>query len=56
MPTWCRHYHHNGHTKFNCDFSKARVLCYSCHEQGYRSYKSTRRNSTMVPNKKKEGK
>ncbi|KAI9334632.1 hypothetical protein BD770DRAFT_451506 [Pilaira anomala] len=56
MPAWCRYCHQDGHTKFNRDSSKARVLCYSCHEQGHRSYECTRRNSTTVPNKKKERK
>ncbi|KAI9335053.1 hypothetical protein BD770DRAFT_16616 [Pilaira anomala] len=53
MPTWCRYYHKDGHTKFTCESSKARILCYSCHEQGHRSYECIRRNSSTVPNKKK---
>ncbi|KAI8972163.1 hypothetical protein BDB01DRAFT_839540, partial [Pilobolus umbonatus] len=35
MPTWCRYCHEEGHTKFNCEKSKARIICYNCHEVGH---------------------
>ncbi|KAI8327019.1 hypothetical protein BD560DRAFT_107435 [Blakeslea trispora] len=37
MPTWCRYCHQTGHTKFECEKSKARIICYSCQQFGHRS-------------------
>ncbi|KAI8976883.1 hypothetical protein BDB01DRAFT_712195, partial [Pilobolus umbonatus] len=45
MPTWCRYCHEEGHTKFNCEKSRARIICYNCHEVGHRSAECYR-NST----------
>lgn len=55
MPTWCR-YCHKGHTKFECPDSKARIICYSCHQNGHRSFEYPRRNMPMNTNKKRDRK
>lgn len=47
MPTWCRYCHQEGHTKFSCALSKAKMSCYACHEQGHRAFE--------CPNKQARG-
>lgn len=37
MPVWCRYCHAEGHTKYECAKSKARILCYSCDQYGHMS-------------------
>ncbi|KAI9472458.1 MAG: hypothetical protein EXX96DRAFT_452851, partial [Benjaminiella poitrasii] len=44
MPTWSRYCHKDGHTKFECELSKARILCYACHHYEHRSFECPRRN------------
>jgi hypothetical protein len=44
MPTWCRYCHQEGHTKFSCEKSKARIICYACYESGHRSHECPRKN------------
>ena len=34
MPTWCRYCHQTDHTKFECEKSKARIICYSFNQLG----------------------
>lgn len=51
MPTWCRYCHKIGHTKFDCEKSKARIVCYSCHQFGHRSFECPRKQ-THNPSKK----
>ncbi|KAI8980483.1 hypothetical protein BDB01DRAFT_836706 [Pilobolus umbonatus] len=58
MPTWCRYCHEEGHNKFNCEKSKARIICYNCHEVGHRSaechrnsppsFKKSRKNPVKI--------
>lgn len=55
MPTWCR-YCHKGHTKFECPDSKARIICYSCHQNGHHSFECPRKNMPMNTNKKRDRK
>ncbi|KAI9477917.1 MAG: hypothetical protein EXX96DRAFT_483217 [Benjaminiella poitrasii] len=55
MPTWCRYCHKDGHTKFECELSRARILCYGCHHYGHRSFECPRRNHSPT-NKKKDRK
>ncbi|KAI9483764.1 MAG: hypothetical protein EXX96DRAFT_465565, partial [Benjaminiella poitrasii] len=53
MPTWCRHCHKEGHTKFECAESKANLICYNCHQKGHRSFECPRKAPpTGAPNKK----
>ncbi|KAG1175564.1 hypothetical protein G6F36_011073 [Rhizopus arrhizus] len=46
--------HKIGHTKFDCEKSKARIVCYSCHQFGHRSF-ACPRNQTHNPIKKAKG-
>lgn len=55
MPTWCRYCHKENHTKFECELSKARIVCYSCHESGHRSFHCPRKNINPAPFKKTKG-
>ncbi|CAO3641245.1 unnamed protein product [Cunninghamella echinulata] len=43
MPRWCRYCHQEGHTKFECEKSKVRVICYSCYGDGHRSSECPRK-------------
>ncbi|KAI9245592.1 hypothetical protein BY458DRAFT_447218, partial [Sporodiniella umbellata] len=56
MPTWCRYCHKEGHTKFECEISKARILCYNCHQNGHRSFECPRRNTEDSNSTKKSRK
>ncbi|KAI9309799.1 hypothetical protein BX666DRAFT_1873073 [Dichotomocladium elegans] len=51
MPTWCRYCHETGHTKFECEKSKARIRCYNCHQLGHRAFECPRK--TINPQAKK---
>ncbi|KAI9356640.1 hypothetical protein BD770DRAFT_308350, partial [Pilaira anomala] len=35
MPIWCRYCHSEQHTKYECQKSKDRILCYSCDKYGH---------------------
>ncbi|KAI9480599.1 MAG: hypothetical protein EXX96DRAFT_447785, partial [Benjaminiella poitrasii] len=52
MPTWCRYCHKDGRTKFECELSEARILCYACYHYGHRSFKCPRRNHSQLIKKK----
>lgn len=52
MPTWCRYCHQEGHTKFSCALSKAKMSCYACHEHGHRSFECPNKKEKNVDRKK----
>ncbi|EIE90399.1 hypothetical protein RO3G_15110 [Rhizopus delemar RA 99-880] len=56
IPTWYRYCHKEGHTKYECPLSKARIICYSCHRNEHRSFECPRRNSPLHANKKRDRK
>lgn len=56
MPTWCRYCHQTGHTKFDCEKSKARIVCYGCHQFGHRSFECPRKQPLTLSKKNKERK
>ena len=53
MPTWCRYCHQTGHTKFECEKSKARIICYNCQQMGHRSFECPRKIAQMKPKRRK---
>ncbi|KAI8087781.1 uncharacterized protein B0P05DRAFT_465131, partial [Gilbertella persicaria] len=43
MHTWCRYYRQTSHNKFECEKSRARIICYNCQHLGHRSFECPRK-------------
>ncbi|CAO3620642.1 unnamed protein product [Cunninghamella blakesleeana] len=41
---WCRYYHQEGHTKYDCKQSKAQIICYYCYGNGHRAIECPRKS------------
>ncbi|OBZ84627.1 hypothetical protein A0J61_07318 [Choanephora cucurbitarum] len=53
MPTWCCYCHQPNHTKFECEKSKASIICYSCQHFGHQSFECSRKVALPAQKKRK---
>ncbi|KAI8095016.1 uncharacterized protein B0P05DRAFT_583276 [Gilbertella persicaria] len=59
MPTWCRYYRQTSHNKFECEKSRAQIICYNCQYLEHRSFvcphkvllNSSKKRRTPAPKK-----
>ncbi|KAI9487182.1 MAG: hypothetical protein EXX96DRAFT_552137 [Benjaminiella poitrasii] len=53
MPMGCRYCHKEGHTNFECELSKANLICYNCHQKGHRPFECPQKHQrSFAPHKK----